>query len=67
MLIQDKIILKFKDLNNNIYEIRQKTNRNYYLTIKKYGKKSAIIFNGSKQKIFNKLQEIHKNTKFINL
>lgn len=65
MEIKNKIIRKFKDTNNNEYEIKQKTNGHYYLTIKNKNEKGARVINGSKYKIIEKLKEIHKNTKFI--
>lgn len=65
MEIKDKIIRKFKDTNNNEYEIRQKNNGHYYLTIKNNNEKGARIINGSKYKIFEKLKQLHKNTTFI--
>ena len=34
MEIKDKIIKKFKDSENNLYEIRQKNNGHFYLIIK---------------------------------
>ena len=67
MEINDKIIKKFKDTENNIYIIWQKSNKHYYLTIKENNKNGAKIINGSKYKIFYTLKEIHKNTKFIDL
>ena len=67
MQINDKIIRKFKDTNGNNYEIRQKWNGHYYLIIREAGKIEGKIISGSKNKIFSKLQEIHKNTNFIEL
>ena len=67
MEIKDKLIRKFKDTENNIYEIKQKYNKHYYLTIKEKNKNGAKIINGSKYKIFTILKEIHKNTKFIDI
>ena len=67
MQINDKLIRKFKDLENNIYTIWQKSNDHYYLTIKENNKNYAKIINGSKYKIFSTLKEIHKNTIFIDL
>lgn len=67
MEINDKLIRKFKDLENNIYTIWQKNNNHYYLTIRENNKNGAKIINGSKYKIFSTLKEIHKNTSFIDL
>lgn len=67
MELKDRIIRKFKDINNNEYEIRQKKNRHYYLIIRENSKKEGKIISGSKNKIFAKLQEIHKSTNFIDL
>lgn len=64
MEIKDKLIRKFKDINNNEYKIMQKNNKNYYLVIYKNGVKNGTIITGSKYKIFSKLKEIHKSTKF---
>lgn len=66
-IITDKLIRKFKDTENNIYKIYQKTNKHYYLTIKKANENGAEIIEGSKNKVFYILNEIHKNTKFIDM
>lgn len=67
MLVTDKVVRKFKDTNGNKYEIRKKTNGHYYFVIKENGKNNGKIINGSKNKIFHELQEIHKHTNFIDL
>lgn len=65
MLINDKIIRRFKDKNNNIYEIRKKANNHYYLVVFEKKEKGGKIIEGSKNFIFNYLKEKHKNNKFI--
>ena len=67
MEVKDRIIRKFKDKNYNEYAIKQKNNGHYYLIIRENGKKEGKIISGSKNKIFAKLQEIHKSTNFIDL
>ena len=66
-IINDKKIKTFKDLQNTFYTIYQKANRHYYLTIQKENEQYATIFEGTKNKIFLKLQEYHKNNKFISI
>lgn len=64
MEIKDKIIRKFKDTNNNFYEIRKKANGHFYLIIHENGKNYGRIFNGNKIEIFKLLQNIHEKVKF---
>ena len=66
-IITDKKIRTFKDLQNTLYTIYQKANKHYYLIIQKENERQAIIFEGTKNEIFIKLQEYHKNNKFIEL
>ena len=63
----DKKIREFKDLENNTYKIYKKPNNHYYLTIKKPQEEGARIIEGSKNKIFYMLQEIHKTTSFVSI
>lgn len=65
--INSKLIRRFKDTNDNFYEIRQKNNGHYFLLIKENEKKYAKIIEGNKYKIFNTLKEIHLKTKFIEI
>lgn len=65
--INNKKIRTFKDLQNTYYTIYQKANNHYYLTIRKENEQCATIFEGTKNEIFIKLQEYHKNNKFINI
>lgn len=67
MLINDKIIRKFKDIKGNEYEIRKKPNNHFYLIIKEKGKNYGKIIGGSKIYILNYLKEKHKNNKFIEI
>ena len=67
MEVKDKTIRKFKDKNDNEYKIKQKNNGHYYLIIRENRKMEGKIISGSKNKIFAKLQEIHKSTNFIDL
>lgn len=67
MLINDKLVRKFKDTNGNIYKIFQKKNKHYYLIINEKNKNFGKIIEGSKNYIFSFLKDIHKTTNFINL
>ncbi len=63
--IYDIKIRTFKDLQGTVYTIYQKVNKHYYLTIQKENERSADVFEGTKEEIFRKLQEYHKNNKFM--
>lgn len=65
MEVKDKIVRKFKDSNNNFYEIRKKANGHFCLIVNENGKSYGRIFNGSKIEIFKILQKMHKETNFI--
>lgn len=67
MLVNDKIIRKFKDIQENKYEIRQKPNNHFYLIITEKDKNHGKIIEGSKKYIFDYLKEKHKNNKFIEI
>lgn len=67
MIINDKIIRKFKDIKGNEYEIRQKANKHFYLIVKEKNKNFGKIIEGSKIYILNYLKEKHKNNKFIEI